>query len=236
MIYVLRYAAVALYTVFWGTTGILLFPFVRGDWAAPWVVRNWNAWILRTCGVRVVCEGAERARAAEPCVIMSNHQSVFDIAALSTTLPVDWKFVAKRELIWIPFFGWALGLGRQIIVDRSNNERAVASMRRAAERVSGGSNVIVFPEGTRSKTTGMGPFKSGGFHLAIQAGVPILPVSISGSRRITPSGSLRIESGEILIRYGEPIPTAGLDGAEVDSLKQRVREAIEKGIDPARQG
>ena len=163
MIYVLRYAAVAVYTVIWGTIGMLLFPFVRRDWAAPWVVRNWNAWILHTCGIRIVCEGVDRAADAEPCVVMSNHQSVFDIAALSTTLPIDWKFVAKRELIWIPFFGWALGLARQIIVDRSNNERAVASLRRAAERVRGGCNVIVFPEGTRSKAGGMGPFKSGGF-------------------------------------------------------------------------
>jgi 1-acyl-sn-glycerol-3-phosphate acyltransferase len=112
----------------------------------------------------------------------------------------------------------------------------VASLARAAQRVRDGANVIIFPEGTRSADAGMGSFKSGGFHLAIQAGVPILPVSISGSRKITPRHSLRIESGEIFMRYGKPIATAGLTAEDREELKQRVREAIEAGLDPARQG
>ena len=88
---------------------------------------------------------------------------------------------------------------------------------------------------TRSANAEIGPFKSGGFHLAIQAGVPILPVSISGSRRITPRNSLRIEKGEIVVRYGKPIPTTGLGAEDSEELKRRVREAIEAGIDPALQ-
>jgi 1-acyl-sn-glycerol-3-phosphate acyltransferase len=235
VIYLWRYSLVALYTVFWGSLGIVLFVLDRSGRAAPWVVRNWTSWIVRSCGVKVVAEGAGAVADAQPCVIMSNHQSVFDIAALATTLPVPWKFVAKRELIWIPFFGWALGLADQIIIDRRNNERSVASLARAATRVREGANVIIFPEGTRSASAELGPFKSGGFHLAIQAGVPIQPVSISGSRHITPRNSLRIERGEILLRYGKPIPTAGLSVDDREALKQRVREAIESGIDPARQ-
>ncbi len=236
VIYILRYALVALYTFLWGSLGIVLFVFDRSGRAAPWVVSNWTSWILRGCSVKVIAEGVEAARAAEPCVIMSNHQSVFDIAALATTLPVQWKFVAKRELIWIPFFGWALGMADQIIIDRRDTERSVASLARAAKRVRAGANVIIFPEGTRSAGAEIGPFKSGGFLLAIQAGVPILPVSISGSRRITPRNSLRIESGEIFMRYGKPIATAGLTADDREELKQRVREAIEAGLDPARQG
>jgi 1-acyl-sn-glycerol-3-phosphate acyltransferase len=124
----------------------------------------------------------------------------------------------------------------QIIIDRRDTERSVASLARAAKRVRAGANVIIFPEGTRSAGAEIGPFKSGGFLLAIQAGVPILPVSISGSRRITPRNSLRIESGEIFMRYGKPIATAGLTADDREELKQRVREAIEAGLDPARQG
>lgn len=236
MIYVLRYALVAVFTVFWGSLGMLLFVFIRKGRAVPWVVKNWTAWIMASCGIRFVVEDAARVADTEPCVIMSNHQSVFDIAVLANTLPVSWKFVAKRELLFIPFFGWAMALGDQIMIDRSNHQRSVDSLARAAERVRDGANVIIFPEGTRSATSEIAEFKSGGFHLAIAAGVPIQPVSISGSRRITPRNSLRIESGEILIRYGKPIPTTGLAADDRDALKQLVRDAIEAGIDRSRQG
>jgi 1-acyl-sn-glycerol-3-phosphate acyltransferase len=96
-------------------------------------------------------------------------------------------------------------------------------------------SVIVFPEGTRSATGGLGPFKSGGFHLAIEAGVPVLPVTVSGSRRVTPPGSLRIESGPILVRYGKPIPTEALTIDEREQLKEEVRHAILAGSEPALQ-
>jgi 1-acyl-sn-glycerol-3-phosphate acyltransferase len=112
----------------------------------------------------------------------------------------------------------------------------VRSLARAAERVRAGANVIIFPEGTRSPDGSVREFKSGGFHLAIQAGVPIVPISVSGSWRITPKRSLRIESGRVLVRYGAPIPTAGLRVDDRGEVKLRVREAIVKGFDPELQG
>lgn len=232
MIYVVRYLAIGLYTVFWGSLGILLFVFDRRGRAAPWVVRNWVTWVMLTCGIRVEAEGVDIVERTQPCVIMCNHQSVFDIAALVRTLPVPWKFVAKRELLWIPFFGWALAMADQVIVDRRNREKAVASLSRAAERVRGGVNVIIFPEGTRTQCSELGDFKSGGFHLAIQAGVPIVPVAVSGSRSITPKRSLRVESGRMRVRYGDPIPTRDLTFDDRHALKQRVRDAIMDGFDP----
>jgi 1-acyl-sn-glycerol-3-phosphate acyltransferase len=236
VIYVARYLLVILYTVFWGAVACLAAPFDRDGRAVVWVGRNWVGWILRTCGIRVDVDGLERVPRESPCVYMSNHQSVFDIAAIVTTLPVQWKFVAKRELTWIPFFGWALALGHQIIIDRKDREASVRSLARAAERVRAGANVIIFPEGTRSPDGSVRDFKSGGFHLAIQAGVPIVPVSVSGSWRIAPKRSLRIESGRVLVRYGAPIPTAGLPLDDRGELKRRVREAILKGFDPQLQG
>jgi 1-acyl-sn-glycerol-3-phosphate acyltransferase len=163
---------------------------------------------------------------------MSNHQSVTDIGALVLTLPVSWRFVAKRELTRIPLFGWVLLLGGHVIVDRSSRERSVRSLRAAARRVARGTHVIIFPEGTRSPTGRLREFKSGGFHLAIEAQVPIVPIAISGSRRITPKRSLRIDSGLIRVRYGKPIPTEGLGADDSGALKQRVREAIAAGYDP----
>ena len=236
MIYVLRYALIALYTVIWGSAGLVLAFADRSGAGIIWVAQNWLRWVMRSCGIRVEAEGLENIDPQQPCIVMSNHQSVFDIAALIDTLPISWKFVAKRELVWIPFFGWALAAARQIIVDRGNRAKSVRSLERAAERIRGGENVIVFPEGTRSQMARLGPFKSGGFFLAIGSGAPIIPVSVSGSWRITPKGSLRVESGRILIRYGKPIPTRDLGIEDRALLKQQLREAIVAGFDPELQG
>jgi 1-acyl-sn-glycerol-3-phosphate acyltransferase len=112
----------------------------------------------------------------------------------------------------------------------------VRSLQRAAERVRGGISVIVFPEGTRSPTGRMREFKSGGFHLAIEAQVPILPTTVSGSFQLIPKRSLKVQSGTIKVSYGQPIPTRGLGVEERHALKDRVREAIEQGYDPVLQG
>lgn len=235
MIYVLRYGLIVLYTAFWGSVACVVGLVDRSGEGVIWVGRQWLRWIVASCGIEIESEGLEHLDSNQPYVLMSNHQSVFDIAAIVATLPVSFRFVAKRELTWIPLFGWALAIGGHVIIDRSNRERSVVSLDRAAERVREGTNVIIFPEGTRSPSGEMAEFKSGGFHLAIKAGVPVLPISVSGSRRITPKRSLRIESGRILVRYGVPIPTAALRIDDRGALKQRVREAIEAGFDPALQ-
>jgi 1-acyl-sn-glycerol-3-phosphate acyltransferase len=232
VIYVYRYLMIVLYTIFWGLIACFLGLVDRSGEGVIWVARNWVSWILATCRVEVVREGIDRIDPKQPYVFMSNHQSVIDTAAIVSTLPVSWRFVAKRELVWVPFFGWALGLGGHVIVDRGDHERAMRSMKRAAERIRTGTNVIIFPEGTRSPSGELGPFKSGGFHLAIEAGVPILPVTVSGTTQITPKGSLRIESGRVRILYGKPIPTAGLDLEARGRLKDEVRQAISAGFDP----
>jgi 1-acyl-sn-glycerol-3-phosphate acyltransferase len=235
VIYVYRYGMLVLYTIVWGVAALVIGVVDRSGEGILWVARNWIRWILVTCHIEIDCEGLENVDPKQPYVFMSNHQSVFDVPAIVTTIPVSWRFVAKKELLLVPFFGWGLGLGGHVIVDRGRHERAMRSMRAAAERIRTGTNVIIFPEGTRGTTGAMLPFKSGGFHLAIEAQVPILPVSISGSQHITPKGSLRIESGRIKIRYGKPIATRGQGPEDRDALKERVRSAILEGIDPARQ-
>jgi 1-acyl-sn-glycerol-3-phosphate acyltransferase len=232
VIYVYRYLMIVLYTIFWGLIACFLGLVDRSGEGVIWVARNWVSWILATCRVEIVCEGLDRIDPKQPYVFMSNHQSVIDIAGIVSTLPVSWRFVAKRELLWVPFFGWALGLGGHVIVDRGDHEKAMRSMKRAAERIRTGTNVIIFPEGTRSPSGEMSSFKSGGFHLAIEAGVPILPITVSGTNQITPKGSLRIESGRVRILYGKPIPTAGLDLEARVRLKDEVRQAICAGFDP----
>lgn len=233
MIYLLRLALIAAYTVFWGFVACAVALLDRSGERVIEVARQWVRSILASCRIQVDSEGLEALDLEVPYVIMSNHQSVFDVAAIVASWPRSFRFVAKRELTWIPLFGWALVLGGHVIIDRSRHARAVASLERAAHRIREGTHVIIFPEGTRSRTGELGPFKSGGFHLALQAQVPLLPVSICGSREITPSHSLRVESGRIRVRYGEPIPTAGLSSEDRTALKERVRRAIERGLAPA---
>lgn len=229
MIYVIRFALIVVYTIFWGVPAMLIAPF-SGE-AIVWIGRTWLSWIFRTCGVRVVAEGLEHIDRTQSYVFMSNHQSVLDIGALVLTLPVSWRFVAKRELTFVPFFGWALGLSDQIVIRRGSRVQSMRSLARAAERIRGGVNVIIFPEGTRSPSGEMCDFKGGGFHLAIQARVPILPATVSGSFDLVPKRSLEVHSGTIKVVYGRPIPTRGLDARQRNALKQRVRDAIAQGYD-----
>ena len=179
MIYLFRSACLLGCTLLWATPAVLIALVDRSGEAVIWIARRWARWILAGCGVRVVVEGSENVDLREPYVLMSNHQSNFDIMALVSVLPISFRFVAKKELTWIPIFGWAIVLGGHVVVDRGNNARAVQSLQRAAERIRGGTNVIIFPEGTRSPSGEIQRFKSGGFHLAIDSGAKILPISIS---------------------------------------------------------
>jgi 1-acyl-sn-glycerol-3-phosphate acyltransferase len=235
VIYAIRYALCALYTAFWSTLALPLAFVDRSGESVVWIIRQWVRWTLVTCGVRVEQEGAEHIDPRRSYVFMSNHQSVFDVAVIVHTLPVSFRFVAKKELTRIPFFGWALRASDHVVIDRGRRERSVRSLRRAARRIGGGINVIIFPEGTRSDTGELREFKSGGFHLAIEAQVPILPVTVSGTQRITPKGSLRIESGVVKVVYGKPIETRGLGVEERKALRDVVRRAIAQGYDPAYQ-
>ena len=235
MIYLLRYSLIALYTVFWSILAMLVALVDRSGDGVAWIATTWLRWIYWTCGIEVRAAGLEHIQTGQPYVVMCNHQSVIDIGALVLTLPLRWRFVAKKELLRIPFFGWALGMSDQVIIDRSNRERAVSSLRAAGRRVRAGISVVIFPEGTRSESGELRDFKSGGFHLALEAQVPILPATVSGSRKITPKGSLRVESGVVKTQFGLPIATEGLDLPERNNLKARVREAILEGFDPAYQ-
>ncbi len=231
MIYVFRYLVAAFSTFVWCSLTCLAAAVDRSGESMVWIARQWTRWIFGGCGIRVEAEGLENIDPSQPYVIMTNHQSVLDIGAVIQTLPVSFRFIAKKELTWIPIFGWALVLAGHVIIDRRERSKAVSSLEQAAQRVAKGVNVIIFPEGTRSATGDLQAFKSGGFHLAIQAQVPILPATISGTRVLTPKHSLRVESGTVKIVYGKPIPTAGLSIDDRESLKQQVRQVIFQGFD-----
>lgn len=176
------------------------------DRGAPRMARRWAARCLALAGVEVELEGAE-GLGPGPYVVMANHTSHFDVVALYGHLPLPVRFVAKKELAYIPIFGWALALGAAIIIDRKDRDSAKRSLDQAGEAVRGGASVMLFPEGTRTPPGLLGELKKGPFHLALAARVPVLPVGIEGSGAVLAKGDWHIRPGKIRIRVGKSIPT-----------------------------
>jgi len=204
---------------------------VRGpiyDWAGL----AWARWMLRVSGTRVRVIGLEHAKADRPRIFASNHQSWFDVFALAAHLPGPYRFVAKAELGRIPIFGHAWRAAGHISVDRGDRQSAVQSLDEAAARLRReNSAVVIFPEGTRSPTGQLLPFKKGAFILALHSGVDIIPVAVSGGRDILGKHNWLVRRGEIVVRIGPPILTAEYSSATRDALIARVRSEIQRLLD-----
>jgi len=186
----------------------------------------WGKTILFICGVKIRVKGVENIRKDTPCIYMSNHQSYFDIFALLAGLPVDFKFIMKKELMGIPILGTAMKRAGYISLDREDSRKAIVSENMAADRIRNGASVLIFPEGTRSKDGIVGEFKKGGFHLAMKAGCDIVPLAIAKSRDIVPKGSLKVNKGVIYFNIGKAIPVTGYSKREMPLLMAKVRDTV----------
>jgi 1-acyl-sn-glycerol-3-phosphate acyltransferase len=198
----------------------------RGHWQHG-CARLWGWLILKTSGVRVRVEGLERLEGHRTVIFCVNHPSAMDIPILLSSLPVQFRFLAKRELFQLPFLGLFLRRAGHVPVERSRPHEAKRSFEEAAARIRQGTSVVLFPEGTRSRRAGvMLPFKAGTFYLAIQAGVPVAPITLNGTRHTHEPDTLHIRGGQTEMIIHEPIPTEGLSAENVQALSQRVREKI----------
>jgi 1-acyl-sn-glycerol-3-phosphate acyltransferase len=205
----------------------LALPFARRGRASHWIVRHvWVAVMLRVFCVKVIVSGLENFEPDRPCVFVSNHQSHFDIITIFHSTPTNLRFIAKKSLFRIPFFGWYLALAGYIRLDRSNRDRAIRSHDKAAEKIQKGVPIVSFPGGTRSPDGSVQPFKKGAFMLALKAGVPLVPVSITGSIKVLPKNSFSIQPGTIRIHYGKPVDVSGYSVDDRDRLIADVREVI----------
>ncbi len=192
----------------------------------------WGRICLRLAGGEIRIEGRENIPGDSAVIFMANHSSSFDIPALYAALPVQFRWLAKKELFDVPLFGMALKRSGYIPVERNDSRKALLALKSAAQRVKDGTSVIVFPEGTRSPDGNLLPFKGGGFILAIQSGMPVVPVAIIGSRDITPKGSLSVRAADILIRILPPIETFGLKSSDREQLSDKVRQSIDSVLHP----
>jgi 1-acyl-sn-glycerol-3-phosphate acyltransferase len=187
------------------------------------VVRRWCGHVFDVSKTTLVVDGLEHA-AGGPFVLLSNHQSLLDIPAVATAFPGRLSFVAKQELRSVPMFGRAMEAAGIVFVDRKDRQRAIAQLAAARERLRDGTSVWIAAEGTRSRDGSLGPFKKGGFHVAIGLGVPVLPTWVEGTLRVIPPGSLRSVTGQtVTVRFGAPIPT---EGRTVEEVMPAVREAL----------
>jgi 1-acyl-sn-glycerol-3-phosphate acyltransferase len=191
------------------------------------LARWWSRTLLRASGSTLAIHDFDRVDWSRPYVVVCNHTGAFEILALAVTIPVRYRFVAKKELERVPVFGPAWKMAGHVSLDRSDRERAVESLREAAHTLrKDGGVVVIFPEGTRSRDGQLGTFKKGAFMLAIEAQVPILPTIAVGSSDITPPGVIRVTPGHLDLFFGEPIPVAGVTPERADELIAIVHEKM----------
>ncbi|MCB9676437.1 MAG: 1-acyl-sn-glycerol-3-phosphate acyltransferase [Alphaproteobacteria bacterium] len=191
------------------------------------VVERWCGHVFGLSKATLTAEGLDRFDPSRPYLLLSNHRSLLDIPAICSTFPGRVRFVAKAELRRVPMFGRAMGQAGILFVDRHDRAKAIASLEGAKALARDGTSVWIAAEGGRSRDGSLGPFKKGPFHVALQAGLPLLPTWIEGADSVIPAGSLVSVTGQrVHVRYGAPIETEGLGAADIPALMERSRAAL----------
>jgi 1-acyl-sn-glycerol-3-phosphate acyltransferase len=222
----ITYVAVSLYVLVTGIVGMLLAT-AFGWTGLLYIFGHGGVWLgLALSGIRYKVAGGDRLPLDRAAVYCSNHESNVDPPLLFTALHPRMHILYKHEIDQIPVLARAFRMGGFIPIDRRNKESAMRSIEKGAAAIRSGSSFLIFPEGTRSRTGEMLPFKKGGFVMAIKAGAPIVPVAISGGRDAMRRGSSIIRPVKISIRVGEPIETAAVNLDDRDELIALVRERI----------
>ena len=191
----------------------------------------WSRLLLRLLRVGVSVSGLEHAPPG-PAVYAANHASTLDIFVLFGHLPVDFRIVYKKSLSLVPLVGWAIRLGGHLPIDRRNPFRARRSLDQAVRRIRGGTSVVLFPEGTRSPDGAVRLFKRGSFSLAIEAGVPVAPVSLIGVKAVVPRALSSIRPGTVGVVLHPPVPVAGRSPDDAEAFAEEVRAIVAASVIP----
>jgi 1-acyl-sn-glycerol-3-phosphate acyltransferase len=212
-----------LYTAILLILAAIVAPFAHGHHVSP-LMRLWGRMISRTCGIKVEIDGLENLDGLGSFVLVSNHQSLFDIIAICHCIPREIRFVAKREIRKVPILGYVLARSENIVIDRQNGGKAI---RRAFEVVRHGYSICAFAEGHRYSDNRVHGFNDGAAWLAIATHLPCVPMAICGTAALMPRGSKFVIPGRrMLMRLGKPIATAGLKSADRERLTRQMEDAV----------
>ena len=227
-------AWIILVTIYFGISIVITSLLTKNSDLPHKVARAWARSILFASRIRVTVRGLSRIDPDKPYIYMPNHQSYYDIPVLLACLAVQFRWLAKVELFRIPIFGQAMKQAGYISIDRSNRQSAFKSLGKAAETIHNGASVLIFPEGTRSKDGSICSFKKGGFVLAVNSGVPVVPVIVHGTRKILPKNQLLIRPGkDVVLEIRTPVETSDYTLKTKNRLMEDVRqiicESFEKG-------
>lgn len=227
---VLFYITLIVATTILGILAVITIAVTRQSKLAHYYGKLWSWLILTASGVKVKVHGRENLNPDKAYIFAANHASQFDIFALYVSIPIEFKWLAKIELFKIPILGHAMNAIGYIPIDRTNRKAAFESIDHAAEEVSNGKSIIIFPEGTRSTDGILQEFKKGGFILAIKSQQPIVPISIEGSHKILRKNDWKIHPGTIVVRFGKPIHTRGMTVKDRYKLIDILRSEILRNL------
>ena len=213
-------------TAVMATLGLILSLGDEGRKRQSGCARLWSRMILRISRVQVQVRGLQQLDPGSAYLFAANHLSMFDIFAFLGRLPFDFRFVAKASLFQWPFVGWHLKRAGYIRVDRRRPRQTLRAFRAAGDQIRSGMSVVIFPEGTRTWGKSVAPFKRGSFLLARQTGATIVPVTIVGSHRRLPRGSVLVQPGKMEIIIHKPIPRNSYRNLKLDALSRQVRRTI----------
>lgn len=217
------------WSFYWQSTSVLLrlLGLISEEKALRFATKYWAPALIRITGSKLdEVRGLEKVDFSKPHIFVCNHQSTLDIAVAFSAIPVPLRFVAKKELQYVPFLGWYMLATGMIFVDRKKRHKAVASLKRAGDLIRNGANVVAFPEGTRSDDGAIHPFKKGIFVVAIESGVPVVPVAIEGTRFIMPKNTFRLRPHTLRVSIGDPIPTEHLTYEDRETLRLQAQDAM----------
>jgi len=221
---------IGMYTILLGVLSLLSTLVDQHGRFAHRCAQWWARLIVVTSGVRIECRGAALPPSAESCVYVANHASIYDIPILFTAVPRQLRIMAKASLGNFPFIGWHLRRSGHLLVDRQNPGAGIFKKMQRMTRQ--GASLIVFPEGSRSPDGSVRRFKGGTFLVAVENGWPVVPISVSGSRKVMPKGRLMVCPATVRVTVHEAIPTAGLGRDDVRGLADRVREIVSSAVQP----
>ena len=230
--------AITVYTIALGAASLVSSLFDRRGYVAHRCARAWSWLILKTTGVRVRVEGLNRITPGTTYVFVSNHQSIYDTPVVFASLPYQLRIIAKASLARFPVLGWHLRRGGHLFVDRRHPDRA-GILERWRALVSEGLSLIIYAEGTRSPDGHVARFKAGSFLLAIEAGLPIVPVSIIGTRQVMPKGRLRTEPADVTLIVHDPIQPPSIDAPtprDAKALADRAHDIVAAAVEARQSG